>query len=800
LITALIEAQKRNGFPEVITWELRDRTRVTLLPPRHWLLITDDVPFRASLVPPGRSAACHVQSIPVAAGFAAFFPPQESAGDGTLLVERYGSDPSQVEAQIRFLSQAPDLSALDLHEPLAEPVFQDPPVALLTNGRGGMARLCCDLGRVKSKYDCLLGANLHPTVPVDRHVFAKRFRAWLIADRFLSPLDQHNLARFFPGPPACWEFCANAGDGRVIRIELTIDMLEERNTTVLHFYRPHPRSVNELPAQCDVRLTLRIDLEDRNFHWETKRNGGADHHFTGNCRPLERRPGFEFTPAPDRKLRVFADGGEYHHDAEWSENIPHPIEASRGQADRGDAYSPGWFDLPLAQGSSCAIVLCADPEEPDPETVQSFRASRQSENTKRIALAKLADTDSFGQRLILAAHQFVVRRGVGKTVIAGYPWFLDWGRDTFISARGLLAAGLIDEVTQLLVTFGRFEENGTLPNSIHGEDASNRDTSDAPLWFGIVCEEAASLVPPGSLYERVVDSRGRTLRDILVSIAEAYLRGTPNGIKVDPSSGLVWSPTHFTWMDTNFPAGTPREGYPVEIQVLWIRLLRQLARVSPKGGRDWAALAGKSHDSFLRLFWLEEKGYFSDCLLAHQGQEATAATVDSALRSNFLLAISLGLLDGERARRSVAAALKYLVVPGALRSLAPLPVTPPLPVYGNGGHLLNNPQEPYWGRYEGDEDTRRKPAYHNGTAWTWTFPAFCEALVLAWEKQPAAVAAARAYLASFDQLLTHGCSGQIPEIVDGDAPHTQRGCDAQAWGVTEALRVWKWLQQIASSG
>jgi glycogen debranching enzyme len=139
--------------------------------------------------------------------------------------------------------------------------------------------------------------------------------------------------------------------------------------------------------------------------------------------------------------------------------------------------------------------------------------------------------------------------------------------------------------------------------------------------------------------------------------------------------------------------------------------------------------------------------------------------------------------------------LKYLVVPGALRSLAPLPVSVPLPVYGNDGRLLNHPAEPYWAHYEGDEDTRRKPAYHNGTAWTWTFPTFCEALARAWNSAPEAVATAKAYLGSMERLMSEGCLGQIPEILDGDAPHTQRGCDAQAWSATEALRVWKWLNE-----
>jgi len=148
------------------------------------------------------------------------------------------------------------------------------------------------------------------------------------------------------------------------------------------------------------------------------------------------------------------------------------------------------------------------------------------------------------------------------------------------------------------------------------------------------------------------------------------------------------------------------------------------------------------------------------------------------------------------ARRAVAAALRYLVVPGALRTLAPLPVSPPLEIRLPDGRLLGDPRQPYQGRYEGEEDTRRKPAYHNGTAWLWTLPSACEALARAWDLSPAAVAAAKAYLAGMDRLMMGGCLGQLPEILDGDAPHQPRGCDAQAWSVLEALRVWKWLNSI----
>jgi predicted glycogen debranching enzyme len=291
-----------------------------------------------------------------------------------------------------------------------------------------------------------------------------------------------------------------------------------------------------------------------------------------------------------------------------------------------------------------------------------------------------------------------------------------------------------------------------------------------------------------------VRADGRTIADVLSDIVLSYINGTPNAIHMDCASGLIWSPAHFTWMDTNFPAGTPREGYPVEIQALWIRLLRQMERIdAPPRRQRWGNLATQAEASLQKYFWLPDRGWFADLLAADPARSAADAAPDNALRCNYLLAVSLGLVSGTQARRCVEAASRYLVVPGALRTLAPLPVSPPLPIYGNNGQLLNNPVEPYWGRYEGDEDTRRKPAYHNGTAWTWTFPIFCEALARAWDFSPEAIAAARAYLGSMDQLVKEGCVGQVPEILDGDAPHTQRGCDAQAWGATEALRVWKIL-------
>ncbi len=785
LLAALELAMAPPAPPQAVAWSLRDLKRITPVPHGYALLIHDSSPFSITLRMNDSGQVIYDRSVPVSDGHIACIPQAPGIGDASLLMERFADEGRQAVGQIRYLDSAPQMMPTSLAQG----------VALLTNGLGGMCRLRIDLGTIGSKYDCLLGANLHAKVPCDRHVLVKRMRVWINANGFITPLDAHNLVEFTAGPPAAWTFVANAGDHRTVTVRLDVDMLEGRNTTVLRFSRPAEatRSGRDLPDDLPVALIVRMDLEDRSFHAETQRSDGADWHFQHHSTALGDRPGFRFAPAAERQLTVFATAGEYHHEAEWCTAIPHPVEADRGQTPHGDAWSPGWFELPLIHGAAATVVACADVLEPTPALIASFVADRHARMRAVEERCGLPADDHFGRTLARAVSAFVVRRDGLKTVIAGYPWFLDWGRDSLIAARGMISAGMIDEVRDLLITFGRFEQGGTLPNCIHGEDASNRETSDAPLWYGVVCEDLAATVG-STLYQTPVDASGRTIADVLISIANGHLRGTTTGVRVDRPSALVFSPSHFTWMDTNHPAGTPREGYPIEIQVLWIRLLRQLQHLNlPTTDEPWSALADRALKQVEERFWIEERGYYADLLIAAPGQSAEQAVRDNALRSNQVLLVALGLVRGDRARRTVVATSRFLLVPGALRSLAPLPIDPPLPVRSADGTLLNDPLNPYWGRYQGDEDTRRKPAYHNGTAWTWTFPAACEAVARVLDFTPEAVATAKAYLASMDRLLAEGCYGHLPEIVDGDAPQAQRGCDAQAWSATEALRVWKLL-------
>jgi predicted glycogen debranching enzyme len=766
LLAELQRAAQQTVYRAVVRFRSADARRVVLLPPEHYLLLEDTHPFElhVTLVDGERHRrstkmdGMHVVAlVPVASEF---------ERDIEMRLVRFGQPGAEVVATVRKLPAKPAL---------AEGGARD--LVLLTNGRGGMARLYADLGRVRSKYDCLLGANLHPDVPVDRHVMVKRMRAWVTADGFITPLDAGNLASIEPGPPARWQFRANAGDGRRVGVSLSVAFVPLTHCVVLRLVRNASGGV-DLPSDRQVSVTLRFDLEDRSFHQETHHHTELAQHFAVSTSTHADQCGFRFAPHTSRTLEVSSSHGAYHAAPEWTYGIEHDLDAERGQASRGDAFSPGWFELPLESDEPVTLTLSLD-------ALPSVHAI-----DKALTPAAADNDDAVEAALRRAAEQFIAVRGTGHTVIAGYPWFLDWGRDTFVAARGLIAADYHDHVRSMLLTYAALERAGTLPNNLAGVGEASRETSDAPFWFALACEELAEKVGL-SLYEAHA-SDGRSLREVLVSSAEHLLSGAPNGVSIDHESGLVYSPSHFTWMDTNYPAGSPREGYPIELSAMWLRLLLQLERlgVATLVGAPVASWVERVRSSF-ELFWRADLGFFADTLHAARGVPAREARADDHLRPNQLLAVSLGLVTGERARGAVEAASRFLLVPGAMRTLAPLPVLVALPIRGGSAQsLLNDPSRPYWGRYEGDEDTRRKPAYHNGTAWPWWLATYCEALVRAYDGDPRARRAARAILGSSVYLLSQGCLGQLPEVIDGDAPHQERGCDAQAWSVTETLRGW----------
>ena len=639
---------------------------------------------------------------------------------------------------------------------------------LLTNGTGAMAQMRLDWSDIRSQYDCLLALNRHPTVPDDRWVFLSRCRIWVLSNGYTAQLTKACLEYVTASPDgtaAEWRFAVPCGMGRRVPIILRAALEPGANRVALRI-----RRAKQLNAWADpedtVGLVVRPDIEWRSFHCTTKAFAGPETDWPKHIRHLP--DGFAFTPEnPKANLTVQMPGCRWFDDPSWTYCVAHPEEAARGQEAAGDLWSPGHFHAELGRGDE--VMLIAGEERRGRPRIPGL--------TMALPSASLPLRDA----MKAALRNYIVRREAHKTVIAGYPWFLDWGRDTLIFLRGVAAAGDWDTVYDALIEFGRFEKGGTIPNMIRGEDDANRETVDGPLWFSAVCADAIAVRGANEVLGLTCGER--TLKDILVSIAENYIKGTANGIKADPDTGLIWAPHHYTWMDTNYPAGTPRNGYSVEIQALWVHLLDLLgSEVAPK----WKRLASRVRRAFRELFPLPGGG-LSDCLYAEQGVGARQADPDDAVRPNQLYAVVLGLLkDDKPLAASVLRATECLLTPGSIRSLADAPVRRALPIIRDG-QLLNDPHNPYWGRYEGDEDTRRKPAYHNGTGWTHPFPLYAEALYLTYGET--ARRAALALLNSAEFLANRDTVTQLPECTQGNAPHEACGTGAQAWGVSEYVRV-----------
>jgi len=798
-----------------------DRDRCVMVPPNTPLLVRLPHAFNATLVEHGQPVIRET-SLRTASGehFALFLPRDTPAQHAQAVLELVVSgDDAQCRtaAPVLFLAEWDNIecsrscSKTDL--------LSSEYCGLLTNGRGAMLQANAAWAKPWSQYDALLAANLHPDFPVDRQVLFTRCRGWVVYQGYSSELGPECLVSFSveTGRALRWTFAVPVGCGATIRLEATAHLVPGANRTIIRFRRLPPLtrsdsvgptspprgevfgrrstsppggevgptesdrvrggdgaaggtpSSHELPADHPVELVLRPDIEDRSFHDVTKAYQGAEDHFSRAVHAGER--GFSFSPGGGHCLKIETDAGGFSTDPEWTYQVPHPYEGDRGLDGAGDLFSPGYFTCRLEGGQALELVASAETggEVPGASTgVPDIAVAERPPRVLEVLREAIAD--------------FIVKRDDSLTVIAGYPWFLDWGRDTLICLRGIVAAGYRDEARDVLTQFARFERDGTLPNMIRGNDDSNRDTSDAPLWFFVACADL--LDAEGSDAFLDADRGGRTIRDVLYAVADGYTRGTPNGIRVDPDSGLVFSPSHYTWMDTNHPAGTPREGYPIEIQALWFAAQRLLARMDEGG--HWAERAQQTADSIQKYYVLADRGFLSDCLHAAPGTPARDAVADDALRSNQLLALTLGAVTSEARCAAILCAGEELLVPGAIRSLADRPVAYELPVDWRG-QRLNDPARPYWGRYSGDEDTRRKPAYHNGTAWTWPFPSHAEALFMTHGER--ARSSALALLGSSSVLLNTGCIGQIPEILEGNAPHAQKGCWAQAWGVTELYRV-----------
>jgi starch synthase (maltosyl-transferring) len=777
--------------PRVVTWRWPgDKKREMMVPPDHFLMVRADTPFRARIMDENR-CLYHEESLRCMDGssFVLFspLPSPRTHLSVTLKLSVYTpGDTQHVDGPLLFLSRAEDAMVKRIY--YRPDLSNRSPLLLGTNGLGGMMRAAVSWGELASRYDALLAANMDRKMPEDRWVMFTRCRAWVVYQGYSQKICDDCFDSFCFESPSTgfWRYQVPTGQGEHIFLTICMEMVPGENSMRMVFIRDSAKSRQEMLADHEpVRLILRPDIESRNFHKTTKAYQGPEHFWPGAVK--SDPDGFTFVPEQEHQLNLNIAKGTFVWEPEWQYMVHRPIEAERGLDPDSDLFSPGYFSSFLKGGESIALIASiTDTKDPYSQNQKpGFRDMKPAIFEK----SKYCKPD---EALQTALNHYVVKRNDLNTVIAGYPWFLDWGRDALIFVRGLIAAGRLDEARSILKQFGQFENKGTIPNMIQGKDAGNRDTSDAPLWFFVACSDLVRV--EGN--EEFLDSKcgDRTIRHILFSIANAYEQGTPNGIRMDQESGLIFSPTHFTWMDTNNPSGTPRQGYPIEIQALWFAALSFLTRIDPSGNAgDWANRASLVQASIFNLFWLKKSGYLSDCLHAPSGKPAAQADPDEALRPNQLFAVTLGAVSDRTICRKIVAACEELLIPGALRSLADRPVRRPIAIYHNGT-TINNPHHPFQGQYAGDEDLKRKPAYHNGTAWTWLFPSYCEAWVRAYGNKGKNTAFS--WLASSAGLLSQGCVGHVPEIMDGDFPHKHRGCDAQAWGASEVLRVWKLLQSL----
>jgi predicted glycogen debranching enzyme len=512
----------------------------------------------------------------------------------------------------------------------------------------------------------------------------------------------------------------------------------------------------------------------RDFHSETR--GSNNWQFSQNIVSDKQVKIEAFTGAQPLWLEL--DHGAYSAQPEWYWNYKWPREFERGLGDGEDCFRSGKVKATLAAGESITLTAGFEAANNNQEKLLETLV-RQSAAEKRALLPK-ANTAAL-KKLMLAADQFIAQRQstAGSTIIAGYPWFSDWGRDSMISLFGLcLATGRTDEGRSILSTFGRYLSEGMLPNYFpDGGQAPEYNTSDATLWWAWALH---------GYYKATGDiDFVKAQLPLLQEVVDWHKKGTRHGLKLD-SDGLITggdASVQLTWMDAkvgNYVV-TPRSGKAVEINALWYNFLLTLkflrdevaakcgAASLPPSSDDYSALAVQCRAGFEK-FWLEQAGHLVD-VIRQDG------SLDLAIRPNQLIAASLTypILSQERTARMLSVVESKLLTPMGLRTLAP--DHPEYQgVYGTG--LAQADQY------------HRDITYHQGTVWPWLLGPWVNARVYAHAGDSQSMVFIRSHL---QPILAHisneGCIGSINEIFDGNAPHTPRGCVSQAWSVAELLRV-----------
>jgi predicted glycogen debranching enzyme len=632
----------------------------------------------------------------------------------------------------------------------------------VTNGLGGFA---CGTaaGANTRRYHGFLMASLMPPVQrtllvakielsvhylgVETDLSANEFAGGAISGQGFVHLESFAVQDGIP----CWRYAVADA-----LLEARIFMAPGANTSYLR--------LELIRATGPLRVTLKPLVTYRDYHSHGR--GTRDFQLQSDAEGC-RVQAF----AGARPYRLSITQGQFTAAPAWYWNFWHRMEAERGLDALEDLLTPGSFATDLSPGVPVYLVATAEIETPAPgaDILDALKATAQ-----RLTAVLPKTAPAWIATLTLASDQFIVRRADTNSIIAGYPWFADWGRDTMISLPGLATAlGRYELAAGILRTYAGFADRGMLPNCFpDGGEAPQYNTADATLWMFQALDDYLQATPDPDL--------ARELFPILMTIIHAHSDGTRYGIRVDPTDGLLRAGepgTQLTWMDAKYgdQVFTPRIGKPVEINALWLnaldvamRLAAELRHLDDK--RFCQSLLARASSSFGR-FWNEEHACLYDVIDVDGGR-----SLDARVRPNQILAVSLPCcaLSPQQMRAVVDCCGRELLTSYGLRSLSP--------------------KDPaYIGRYAGD-GLQRDAAYHMGTVWAWLLGPF----VRAHYRVHGDARRAQSFLDPLAQQLNSDCVGTLSEIFDGDAPHSARGCFAQAWSVAEILRSWLYLERKIS--
>jgi predicted glycogen debranching enzyme len=561
-------------------------------------------------------------------------------------------------------------------------------------------------------------------------------------DGYVTGTDTDSV-EFSSEPWPTWLIGTRLG---TVRVEIFVPHGHAAAVVAFRLERPIP----------GARLELRPLLSGRDFH--------ATHHantsFDFNAEPREQA--LRFAPYPDVPAVLSLANGQYRHAPDWFRNFFYAEEAARGLDATEDLAMPGVLSFDLGAGEALWVLAA------DLPGCLALERENVTHLVERLRMAERARRAAFMSPLERAGSAYLVARGPGRTIIAGYPWFGDWGRDTFIALRGLcLATGDLTTARAILAEWAGTVSEGMVPNRFpDAHQPLDYHSVDAALWFVLAADEL--MYAPAAESALSSDDR-RLLEGAITSIVAGYVAGTRYGIRRDHDGLLAAGEpgVQLTWMDVKVGdwVVTPRIGKPVEIQALWVHALAIAGRLDPRFADD-AAVARAALEA---RFWNAERGMLFD--VADAGH--VPGVVDAACRPNQIFAaggLPLTLLTPEHARSVVDAVERELWTPLGLRSL-------------ERGHPDYQPH------YRGGVRAR-DGAYHQGTVWPWLIGPFVEAWIKSRGSTPAANAVARArFVAPLLEHLRQAGLGHVSEVADAEPPYTPGGCPFQAWSVSELIRL-----------